>query len=296
MFKHVIFKEGEVAPTGTATHSAAPSAPLAPNTPPPAAPAAPQQGAQPQQQQGSRQSGNVILPANAMKRIKEENRAKGKAEAMGEVENKFKAAGFASIEDALGLLVGLKNGGQPAAQPAAQQNRSGQPPRPGSGKGQGTDVTLQRERDRLAKAAEDSTRELQREKKRNRDLTRKLDAAQAETNLRETAWKLGIKDTDYAIRLLTRHLETLGADVDPTKAENFDEGKFFEGLKPTHPYLFGETTRPATTGTGAEQPPAPKPGAVAQGAANGSQVDARKMNPQEYREHVAKRGLQLPSM
>jgi hypothetical protein len=114
--------------------------------------------------------------------------------------------------------------------------------------------------------------------------------------LREIAVSKGVKDIDYAVRLLTRHLEGMSeeeiAKLDGGKA--FDEGKFFEGLRTTNPYLFAEVTKPANTGTGAgNAPPPPKPGAAAAAQQQGNQVDAKKMSREEFQEHLRKRGLSV---
>jgi hypothetical protein len=116
------------------------------------------------------------------------------------------------------------------------------------------------------------------------------DAIEAEMIVRETAARKGIKDVDYALRLVTRELAGK-TDEDVAK---FDEAKFFDGLRETHPYLFGETTKPVTTGNGAgAAPPTPTPGAAQQSAAQGSQADARKMDQKQYQDHLRARGLSI---
>lgn len=117
------------------------------------------------------------------------------------------------------------------------------------------------------------------------------DAIEAEMYVRQAAAQSGIKDIDYALRLLTQDLDGKSEE----DLEKFNELKFFEGLREKHPYLFGEPpTKPATTGTGAgSAPPTPTPGAAQQGAAQGDQVDAKGMDPKQFREHLAKRGLNL---
>jgi len=240
---------------------------------------------------------NVILPQHAIGKLKEEHRQRGKREAMTELEAKFKAAGFSSLDDALAAMAAARNpppakAAQPAKQVKApvveemdedvQATTAAQP-------SSGADYTkqlqrLQRERERLAKQF--ATEQAQRRK-----LQRTLEAKEAEFAIRETAVGKGVKDVDYAVRLIQRELE--GKDERALAA--FDEGKFFDTLRSTHPYLFGETVVPANTGTGVgAAPAAPKAGTVqaAQGAAG--KVDVRTMKPDEYRNYLRMRGLYAP--
>ena len=75
----------------------------------------------------------------------------------------------------------------------------------------------------------------------------------------------------------------------------FDENKFFDELREKQPYLFGETVRPVTTGTGGKEPPAPTPGTVHKSSATNGQVDVKKMNRQEFDAHLQKMGLRPTS-
>lgn len=235
---------------------------------------------------------NVILPQASMAKLKEEQRQRGKREAMTELEAKFKAAGFSSIDDAIAAMAAAKNAPAKTAAKASpapkavvaeteddEVQATAQPQI-------GSDATkqlqkLQRERERLAKqfAAEQAQR---------RKLQRTLEAKEAEFALRETAVGKGVRDVDYALRLIQRELE--GKDERGLAA--FDEAKFFDGLRQSHPYLFGETVVPATTGTGVgAAPAAPKAGNVqaAQGAAG--KTDARSMSQDEFQKLMRARGF-----
>jgi hypothetical protein len=111
--------------------------------------------------------------------------------------------------------------------------------------------------------------------------------------LRETAVVKGVRDVDYALRLLQRELE----GKDEQALATFDEGKFFENLRASHPYLYGETVVPATTGTGVgAAPSAPKAGAVqaAQGAAGNK--DARSLSQDEFQKLLRARGFSSASL
>lgn len=128
------------------------------------------------------------------------------------------------------------------------------------------------------------------EEKRRKAAERKLAAKEAEIELRQIAMEQGVKDVDYAIRLMTRELQ--GKSKDDLAA--FSEKDFFSGLKSDRPYLFGETTVPATTGTGAGDegtPPEPKPGEVLTKTAEDTHFDARNAKPEEVRARMAELGL-----
>lgn len=229
-----------------------------------------------------------------MKRIKEEQFAKGRAEAMkGLVES----LGFGSPDELKQALAGLKS--KPAATPAPARAAATPAADPADeGFSQDELVRAKQERrsqGRFERMLEKTTRErdtyVQRFKQTEaslKALQTKLDNAEAETALRQTAVEVGVKDVDYALRLFYRELETM----DPAKLDAFSERTYFTELRKTKPYLFGETVQPAHTGTGPSGAvPPPKPGAVSAGQAQNGQVDVRKMNPKEYEEHMRKRGL-----
>lgn len=243
---------------------------------------------------------NVVLPQHAIGKLKEEQRQRGKREAMSELDAKFKAAGFSSIDDAIAAMAAVKANAAkpaPASKPAPVKadlapmveesetfadvdvQSAAQP----HGQGNATQQMqrLQREREKLAKqfAAEQAQR---------RKLQRQLEAKEAEFALRETAVSNGVKDVDYALRLIQRELE----GKDEKALATFDETKFFGGLRQTHPYLFGELVVPATTGTGVgAAPSAPKAGNVqaAQGASG--RMDARSMSSEEFQKLMRARGF-----
>ena len=233
---------------------------------------------------------NVILPQHAIGKLKEEQRQRGKREAMTELEAKFKAAGFGSIDDAIAAMAAARNApakAAPAPVKAKEPELTADEDVQTIAQPQGTGdyakqmQRLQREREKLAKqfAAEQAQR---------RKLQRTLEAKEAEFALRETAVGKGVKDVDYALRLIQRELE----GKDEKALATFDEGKFFDTLRASHPYLFGEMVVPATTGTGVgAAPAAPKAGTVqaAQTAAN--QIDARKMSQDEFQKLMRSRGF-----
>jgi hypothetical protein len=110
--------------------------------------------------------------------------------------------------------------------------------------------------------------------------------------LREAAAVNGVRDIDYSLRLLQRELE--GKDEQALAA--FDEGAFFTGLRKTHPYLFGEVTVAATTGTGVgNAPTAPKAGTVTQAQGAAGKSDARSLSSDEFQKLLRSRGLSAMS-
>ncbi len=275
-----------------------------PAPPPPPAPVA----APPPTEPGVRELADgraQILSASAYKRIKENARKRGRDEAMTELDKLAQAAGFKSAADALANINanrgsghgGGGNRGQPGRQASADE-----PPVPPSPPQNRNDrraweryerARQQFERDRTA-----YRERISREAQKRRELQRQLDAKDAEMALRETAVSCGVRDVDYAIRLLTRHLDGQTEE----QLQNFDERKFFEGLRNEKPYLFGEITTPVTTGTagaaptGGGAPPPARPGQTAAGAAAAAQVDARKMTREQFAERLAKMGLNPPSV
>lgn len=233
---------------------------------------------------------NVILPQATMAKLKEEQRQRGKREAMTELEAKFKAAGFESIDDAIAAMAAAKNAPAKAAPKApvkeavtetadVEESLATQPQ--GASDSTKQLQRLQRERERLAK-------QFAQEQAQRRKLQRTLEAKEAEFAIRESAVAKGAKDVDYVVRLIQRELE--GKDEKALAA--FDEGKFYDNLRQSRPYLFGETVVPATTGTGVgAAPSAPKAGNVqaAQGAAG--KTDARSMSQDEFQKLMRARGF-----
>lgn len=249
---------------------------------------------------------NVILPQHAFGKLKEEQRQRGKREAINELEAKFKAAGFSSLDDAIAAMAAVKNNvakAEAKPEPAPKQAQAAKPApkavEPEAYADEEAQETvqppanvpadkqlqrLQREREKLAKqfAAEQAQR---------RKLQRQLEAKEAEFALRETAVGRGVKDVDYAVRLVQREI----SGKTEQQLASFDENKFFDNLRQTHPYLFGEMVVPATTGTGVgAAPAAPKAGNVqaAQGAA--SKFDARSASTEDYYRALRARGLTPP--
>lgn len=242
---------------------------------------------------------NVVVPQAAMKRIKQEERERGRKEA---VETLASELGYESVEEMREALRKPSNGKKSEEdleepeeieekQARPQDNKDKDKDKDKNGGNTRRDASKwERKLEQAQREREVMNRRLASEVKLRKELQRALDAKDAEMSLREAAVAAGVKDVDYAVRLLTKELE--GQDEEALKA--FDESKFFTGLKDSKPYLFGEQIKPATTGTGTGQaPPAPKPGQAAQDQARNGAVDAKKMSKDEFNAHLAKRGLSI---
>ena len=105
-------------------------------------------------------------------------------------------------------------------------------------------------------------------------LASERDADHAERELERIASRVGIEDTDYALRCYTRECEGKSAD----ELAKMNEQSFFKDLLVKRPYLGRAESRPATTGPGAAGAPAsaPSPGNVAAAAGAAAVFDARK--------------------
>ena len=251
---------------------------------------------QPHGQQG--QGKNLVIAQSTMGRIKKEERDRGAKQALTEA---AKAHGFDSIEEMQAFLAGRQSAAPKPAPQGGGQGQQQQKKQTGDGGGGHRDpgpapdgmsrraqAAWEKERTKLVADVEAAKRTAAVNDKRYRQERQKNESLQTEMQLRESAIASGINDVDYAVRLLNRHVEGKSEE----ELKDFDESKFFTGLREQKPYLFGEVVKPATTGTaGGTVPPAPKPGAAAATAAKNGQIDARTMSQQEYQEHLRKRGL-----
>jgi hypothetical protein len=259
--------------------------------------------AQPTQQEVRSQSDSrvQVLTNGAFKKLKEAERNKGKRDALAELDAQAKAAGFASFSEVLGAIKNNQTQPRRQTQVAAAEDGSEAAPGPApTPPARNADrrsweryekQRLAWEKDRLAYRDM-----LAQERSRRRDLQRQIDAKDAEMALRESAVACGVRDVDYAVRLLTRHLEGRSQE----EMTGFDERKFFDGLRAERPYLFGETTVPANTGTAGQSAttpggtPAPKNQTPA--INNAGKFDARNMTKEQIAARLRQLGIQSPSM
>ena len=223
---------------------------------------------------------NFIVPQHAFKKAKDDAREKGRKEA---IESLVKELGLSSVDEFKGLIQGVKSG-KVKAQPQQKVESD-------KSKVESTKEASQlfKERGKWQKTYESQNQRLSQESRARKELEQRLEAKEAEMALMAAAFTAGIRDdvaVEVAIRMLTKHVEGL-SEQDQAK---FDERKFFASLKETHPVLFSEVVRPATTGNGSGNAAVAKPGALP--AMNGKK-DARGMNPKEFREHLLSQGLKL---
>lgn len=230
------------------------------------------------------------------KRIKEEAKAKGKQEALSELDAKAKEQGFQSWDDAMKYLGELKK--TPPAKPAAPQPPKETPTMSTADKDK---VKAQKEKERQAadakakadeQARQDDRKRWRSEERKRRELQAALDAKEAEMGLREEMWRAGVSDVDYTMRLLTRELEGKSED----EIAKYDRKSFYDKLKGERPYLFGEKVAPANTGTNGTKPDGsapetPKPGDPSKEKAADQQFDARKAKPEEVQARLRALGL-----
>lgn len=227
------------------------------------------------------------LPTEAIGRLKKEAREKGKREAMLELETQAKEAGFGSLKEAFQAVADLKKAPVPETRQAAQAPA-----------GKTNDPKWQKEIERREKLLQEAQRRLKMEERKRKELVRTMDQREVEQSIREQAILAGVQDVDFAVELARREARQIVNSVPPEKVEEalrqFDERKFFAGLRDKRPYLFGEKVVPATTGTAeavGSTTPAPSPAKVVDAAAKGDQTDARKMSREQFAEHLAKLGL-----
>lgn len=234
----------------------------------------------PQQQQQARGNGQapgqkvLQLPERSLGKIKREEREKGERRAREALEQQAKAAGFTSIEEM--IQAASKRKTEPAArgqQPARTetQDRQAQPQTNGQGNGGGVSrreyERLQRENQDLQEKLRVATRDKMRAEKRQRITAKEALEEQARLELKVEAVMEGIKDPDYAVELVRRKVpqqaegETTKAYYDRLSA--IDQKKMFGELRDSHPYLFGEVVRPASTGNGGAITQEKSPGAAA---------------------------------
>lgn len=244
------------------------------------------------------------LSAQSIKRMKEEQRKKGEDAANAQREADAKKRGFLSYQAMLDHMDSLRgqrppkaprgggNGppGDPSDDPAAPL-ATDPPNTPISRKGAGR---WDKEINRLTRSLETERAGRLELTNRSKRLQGELDALQARSALEKTAIRAGVRDVDYALLLLQRHLE--GARLSDDQLEKFDYTAFFEGMKKSHPYVFGEVVKPANSGNPNNEPPPPPPGnpPPGGGGVNFMAKDDKgklKVDDATYREQLRKRGL-----
>jgi len=246
---------------------------------------------------------NFIISQSAFKSLKEEQREKG---AKAALEDFAKENGFESAEDMKAAFTRRnerrsKGAGKPDVSTSTKKRKFDDDATDGgatdSDDSADKSKKVSRDMRRMERRLEDYetknadlAKRMQREAIARKRAVQERDALEAEMDIRLAAVREGIKDEKFAMHLLSEKVKGLSED----EIAKFDEVEFFRGLRDSNPYLFGEVKKPATTGNGAGNAPGtPNPGAVNASAAQGSQVDARKMSREEYLKHLQSRGLNL---
>lgn len=246
----------------------------------------------------------VPMAQTTLDKISRDAADKAKRAVADEWEKKARSLGYESTDAMVRAAEKAKK------QPSQQQSQNRPKNKPKTQPQQAQSSTPQSgDARRLERQARESKERLDRERQQRVKAQRaaeqsKMDAWAAEANgqLARAAIKVGIKDEDYAVTLYTREMEKRQASMSEAEFDKFtrefDETKYFDGLKKTHPHLFAEIVVPATTGTvkNGDSPPPPGAGAVVQQQANGAQKSAKNMTSEEYRSELRRRGLTPPGV
>lgn len=241
----------------------------------------------------------VTIPTQAMTRIKQAEREKGKKLAHQEFDARVKALGYDSweaLETAAAAKVSAMASTPPLATPpesnvAPQQTESRQPPTQSPPDHDVERRDLQRALEQSVEEKRQLNKQRASEEKLRKSLEKQLDAQQAEHTLRLAAAKAGVQDIDYAMHLLKNKL----ANKSESALEGFDEDAFFsKDLRASHPYLYGVETRPASTS--AQSEPTPAPAKTRQVEAVAKENDARKLSREEFDARLRKMGLSRPEL
>lgn len=238
----------------------------------------------------------VAMPTGALAEIKQKARARGRALALVELNERARKAGFASLEDMEKAALRTKQRPTGARTTTREEETVPAKPDAESAKHPRYLKKLEKERDQLLARSREQNRARAAEERRRKDAEKRIAALEAEKALERAALRAGVTDVDYALELLRRKLNGKTA----AELSSFDENTFFSGeLRESHPYLYGVEERPASTGApeGTKGTPAPKaPQTAAPRESNGdsSALDARKLSNEEYTKLLQKRGLVDP--
>lgn len=234
------------------------------------------------------------LHESEFKRLKDEQREKGRKAALTELDQRARALGYpnwAALEKAAADAKQRPTLPKPqAAKPAAEASPEASQGQ-GSGNQEADELTrLRAEAAQLRERERKARIQLQRQQKAQAESERVTAAREAEHELSIAAAKAGVKDTKYALHLLREHLS--GKSVE--ELNSFDESKFFSSeLRKTHPYLYEVESRAPTTGPGADLA-SPSPKSPPAAPPTGNPNDVRKMSQQEFEAYLRSKGMTPP--
>lgn len=288
--------EGSTPPEGS-TLVATPPVVVAPVVPPPAASTS---GTPPEAGTTVKVDGKtVIMPTAALGRIKKEERARGMKDRDLELAKQY---GFSTTAEMDAAMKGFRAAPPASAQPGAvvpppvvkPVSDPGAPPAGMSAAGQAAweseRAAMVAENETLKASAKASKKAAERAAQRAQDV-------ETRASLEKQALSAGLVDTDYAIHLLTQHVD--GQTEEQLAA--FDPATFFVGLKTQKPHLFIAPTTPpaptpATTGVSGAPPKAPGAADITGASGTNARVDARTMTRAEFEALKKKRGLNPSSV
>jgi hypothetical protein len=250
---------------------------------------------QPPVQQGK----NVILPSHAFAERLEKAKKAGRTAHQAEQDKQAQDLGFASSEAMIQHLRdqranrrppnGQQNGNRPTGQPRQVAADPPPPQAPVPPKNKNDRQAMQKYEQEQAKLRRENER-LAKERDEQRRLRRRADnkanAIEAQATLERIAAGAGVKEVSIAIHLFREHCQGKTED----ELNNLDEAKFFEGLRASRPYLFGEVTVQTSTGTSGTPPAAPRPAGPTPGTPPGT-VDAMTMDRDTWNRHQQSRGI-----
>jgi hypothetical protein len=240
-----------------------------------------------------------------MKELKADERRKGAAALQAQLDKDAQDLGYANhaamIQHLKSQRANPRASGRPQGQPGSggtQPTPSHEPPAPipqaKNPQDRKTMQRLEQERAKKAREADEAVKQAKHERRLRRQAEERANAIEADAILDRIAAQCGIQKINQAKLLYREHC----AGKTTEELAKMDEAAFFSGLRKTDPYLFGEVTVPATTGTTGPVPgshAAPRPGATAAAAGAAGKVDVREMTKPEFEAYKRARGIQTAS-
>jgi len=264
---------------------------------PPAPPVVPDDGHQPPPEPAPAGNGKIVtISRESLAKIHVEEREKGRKSALKAANRQAQELGYRDHAHMVQSLQAAK-AGKTGTTPTTSAPATEPPVEPALSATDSRDVKkLARENARLAEQHKRVNQARAKAEKEARLLQKKLDAQEAENELRIAATRAGVHDIPYAIHLLRQKL----SKATPKELESFNEDAFFStDLRNSHPYLYGVQTVPANTGptdAGGKGGTLPAPGAPPSGGGSTEKVDVRKMSKEDYEKYLRSKGLSAPSL
>lgn len=252
------------------------------------------------------------LTTAAFKALKQKAEEKGRKAAMEDISKELAGTGFTSLGEALRAVKEMQASALRTQQTAAPTPAPVAPVAPApvappvpaptpqqAAPEREKQVSLEaelrranKERERLAQALAEEKARSEKENRRSKQLSKKVEAMEVDNELREAAIKTGVVDVDYAMTLLQRDL----ASKTEAQLASFDEKQYFNGLRNTHGYLFGERSEPANTSRTTDAPAAPSASQTQRQVVNQvAKKDASREKTEAVHARIREMGLTLPT-